>query len=193
MFQEAFAQAPTGTLVNALYRTHLLLQDADQARTVLKRWIAANPDDMAARLQLGGDLLQSGAADASIEQYEAVLERNADNVIALNNLAVLHQRRGDPRALDLAERAYKLSADNPDIVDTYGWLLIQAGKHEQGLALLSKALELLPENSEVRYHYAAALAKTGDERQARQELEALLASSEFAQADEARKLLETLK
>ena len=193
LFQQAFEQERNGVLLNALYRTLLRLERPRQAHVLLQQWLSDNPKDVAVRLQLGGDLLQSGDDPSAIAQYEKILESSTGNLIALNNLAVLYQRQADPRALEFAERAYALGPENPDVIDTFGWQLIQAGKLEQGLALLSKAMDLVSGNTEIRYHHAVALTKTGDERRGREELEALLATDGFAQSAEARELLNNLK
>ena len=63
----------------------------------------------------------------------------------------------------------------------------------RGLELLQKATTGNPDNSEARYHLAAALAKSGDKKRARQELEKLLASDQkFRQREAAESLLKQL-
>ena len=54
----------------------------------------------------------------------------------LNNLAVLYHSQGNPKALDVAERAYRVAPRAPEIQDTYGWILLGAGKTAQALGLL---------------------------------------------------------
>jgi Flp pilus assembly protein TadD len=78
-------------------------------------------------------------------------------------------------------------------MDTLGYLLVEQGKLERGLALLRKAAGLAPQAGEIRYHLAVGLHKSGDKAGARKEVEAALAGAQFAQADDARSLLKQLQ
>ena len=86
-----------------------------------------------------------------------------------------------------SQRVYRIA------LRTLGWLLVEQGNTGRGLPLLQKASSLAPNSSEVRYHLAVGLSKTGDKAGARKELDKLLADDKsFAQADEARALLKAL-
>mgnify|MGYP000368338609 CR=1 FL=1 len=64
-------------------------------------------------------------------------------------------------------------------------------KTSEALAMLKQAADKLPDVSEVQYHYAASLLKSGKEKEARQILEKLLESGKsFDGREEARRLLE---
>ena len=47
-------------------------------------------------------------------------------------------------------------------MDTLGWMLVQEKQVSRGLPLIKQANEKLPDNLEVQYHYAVALAESGD-------------------------------
>jgi thioredoxin-like negative regulator of GroEL len=71
------------------------------------------------------------------------------------------------------------------------------GDTARGLDLLRQAVSLAPDNSSIRYHLAATLARSGDKTAARKELSQALrpGSKPFAEAEEAeeaRKLLQAL-
>jgi Flp pilus assembly protein TadD len=126
-----------------------------------------------------------------------VLQRLPGNAVVLNNLALAYQELDDPRAQATAEAAYKQAGEQPDVIDTLAWILVQQGAAKEdaarGLALLQKAHALAPKARDIRYHLAAALAKQGDRAGARRELEALAAGDmRFAQAEQARGLLAEL-
>ncbi len=84
--------------------------------------------------------------------------------------------------------------ENSGVIDTLGWILVKQGKHEQGIELLRKALELSPDSPDMRYHLAYALAATGDEQRARNELDVILASDNvFLERTKAEDLFVTIK
>jgi predicted Zn-dependent protease len=78
-------------------------------------------------------------------------------------------------------------------MDTLGWILTEQGQAARAVELLQKAADKVPASAEIRYHLAAALAKSGDTRRARQELEDLLGQRKnFPQLKEAQALLKQL-
>ena len=128
-----------------------------------------------------------------IEHYQTVLETDPRNVVALNNLAWLYYQRGDERFLGLAKEAYDLMPQRPEVMDTYGWLLVESGQVERGLELINRAHEAAPANRDIGYHRAAALHRAGDRSRARRLLEDLLADgAAFSERDAAKALLDSL-
>ena len=69
---------------------------------------------------------------------------NPNNLLVLNNLAWSLFESKDSRALGFAEQALKLKPDNPDVMDTLGWILVQQGQAERGIKLLQQALSKAP-------------------------------------------------
>jgi VanZ family protein len=62
--------------------------------------------------------------------------------------------------------AFAMEPDNPDILDTYGWVLVKSGRPREGLALLEKAKALKPDIYCIDLHLGVAYHETGDETQA---------------------------
>jgi Flp pilus assembly protein TadD len=114
--------------------------------------------------------------------------------VLLNNLANILLKQGDRKAVEYAERAHKLAPQDPRIGDTLGWALARNGQVDAGLRYLRDARLRDPNNAEVRYHLAAALALAGRREEARQELEQVFRSgATFDGVADARKLLAELK
>jgi Tfp pilus assembly protein PilF len=131
---------------------------------------------------------------AAIQQFQAVLKEDPKNLVALNNLATAYQQEKDPRALEYAEKAHALAPDSAAVLDTLGWILVEQGNTARGLPLLQKAVSLAPAAPDIRYHLAAALARTGDNAAARKELVQVLDSGKsFAGMDEAQALQKKLQ
>ena len=183
----------TSLIFMKLHGTLLLAGRADDADRRAVDWLREHPDDVEARRYIGDSFLRRGKNREAINQYQLVLKRDARDVLALNNLAVLYQQVRDPRAIETAERALKLRPDSPAVLDTTGWLLVEKGTLARGLDLLRQARKLAPDDSGVTYHYAAALAKSGDKTSARRELEPLLKSGkDFPEKAVAERLLRGL-
>ena len=144
----------------------------------LEEWLAKSPDDAEVRVVLAEYEQWAGNHSAAIAAYELALQASPGNVVALNNLAGLYQQKGDSRALSTAERAYDAAPRNPAVKDTYGWALVGSGQVDRGLVLIREAAEALPGVPEVKYHLGAALARKGDEAEARRILDEVLADPE---------------
>ncbi|MDH4071484.1 MAG: tetratricopeptide repeat protein [Gammaproteobacteria bacterium] len=129
----------------------------------LVKAVADHPDSTEARLALAEIRQRNGNVGSAIEICERGLTAAPGNSVLLNNLAVLYQAQGNPKAVEAAGRAYRAAPRVPAIKDTYGWILLGAGKTEQALDLLRDAAAAMPDNAEVQYHCAVALAKSGDE------------------------------
>ena len=114
---------------------------------------------------------QADRQEEARSTYELVLEDQPDNVIALNNLAWLYQQAGDPRALEIAKRAYELRPDSGAVADTYGWILFNAGQEKESVAILEKAHQAQPESNEIALHLAEAYKAVGEQEKAKEILE----------------------
>jgi putative PEP-CTERM system TPR-repeat lipoprotein len=193
-YERAFALSKTGPLV--IKQSDALAQSgkAGQGRAMVNQWLKDHPDDQSMRLYLGTVQMAGHEGKAAIEQYLTILKADPKNVAALNNLALAYQQEKDPRALDYAEKAYALSADNPAVLDTLGWILVSQDNVTRGLPLLEKAAAAAPASFDVRYHFAQGLVKSGDKVKARKELEQLLATAKpSASTDEAKAMLKQLQ
>jgi putative PEP-CTERM system TPR-repeat lipoprotein len=189
-YEKAFSLDKKGMIAVKLHQAQSFAGNAKNADTHLLQWLKEHPKDIATRTYMAQIYMTRGQSKQAIEQYQVLLQGTPGNLLALNNLAWLYHREKDPRALDLAEQAYKLSPNAASITDTLGWILLEQGKSARAVELLQKAVSLAPANPEIGFHYAVALNKSGDKQKARKQLEAVLASGRsFPQQDEAKALL----
>lgn len=189
LYRKAVEIRPAPQTMQALYSALIQAGQPAEARSRMQKWLAEHATDTASRLYYASSLLALKDYAASTAQFEEVLRQAPGHFVALNNLAWLYQQQRDPRALPLAEQAYKQAPDNPAVIDTLGWLLVEHGKLDRALPLLKDATAKAPKSNEIRYHYGAALAKSGDKRGAREQLEPLLAVKDFGQHDAVKTLL----
>jgi len=156
----------------------------------MEQWARAHPDNIGFRNRLAEAYLNAGDKRQAAEQYRQVLQRQPKHVPSLNNLAWLYQELGDPRALAIAREAYALAPQSAAIMDTLGWILVQSGQLTTGLPLLEKAASAAGAPADIRYHYAAALARSGSNDRAKEQLTALLGTEvTFDSRAEAERLL----
>jgi putative PEP-CTERM system TPR-repeat lipoprotein len=160
---------------------------------LLADWQKRHPNDGLVAMYTAETHLANKQYKPAIVLLEGIVKQNPNNPSALNNLAWAYQQEKDPRALATAEQALKSAADNPAVMDTLGWLLVEQGNTARGVPLLQQAVAKAPEMAEFRYHLAVGLNKAGDKTGARKELDTLLAKNKsFAQVEEARALLKLL-
>jgi putative PEP-CTERM system TPR-repeat lipoprotein len=192
-YQRAFELEPGSGLAIQLHGALIAAGKPGEADQRMAQWLAGHADDVPARLHDASSKLVRNQVPAAIGQLQEVLRRDPNHVLALNDLAWGFQRINDKRALEFAERAYRLAPGSPAIMDTLGWICLEAGDFARALPLLQQASALAPNAGEIRYHLGLVLAKSGDRRGARRELERLLSSgADGARRAEAKALLATL-
>ena len=192
-YEHAFALDNSGALLIQIHGVLNRMGKQAEADARMALWFKDHPGDVPARLYYASSKVVKNDDKAAIEQLEAVLKHDPKNVVALNDLAWTCQRVNDKSALAYAERAYQLAPDSPAIMDTLGWIYLETGNPGRALPLLQKASALAPNANEIRYHFGMVLAKSGDKRAARRELERVLASpAEFSKREEAKAFLARL-
>lgn len=194
LYQRAAQTSGNGAYLLRAKAMYLAAGKAQTGEALLGDWINKHPQDRQVRHALAQTLLDNGRNKEAIGHYETLLKSVPNDLVALNNLAWAYGTQKDARAISTAEQAYRLQPKNPSVLDTYGWLLVEANQAQRGIPLLRQALAAQPESADIRWHLGAALAKAGDKANAIAELDRLLASRvPFAQATEARALLQQLQ
>jgi putative PEP-CTERM system TPR-repeat lipoprotein len=174
-----------------IYAAQKALGSVDQS--LYKQWLDAHPDDTAVRVVVAIDGSEQGDRATAIEQYEKVLQSDPMNIVALNNLAWMFDESNDDRALEFGRRAFEAAPTRPEIMDTYGWIMLHRGSREQALGILSRAVESAPANRDIRYHYASGLALSEDKDGALSELRTILSDeTEFQTRSDAEALMQKL-
>jgi cellulose synthase operon protein C len=193
-YRKAHQLEPSSETLLRLYRT-LSTQDGGKSAIALaEQWLKTNPKDAATRRALADTYARTGNFKQAKTAYEELLKLQPDNSAVLNNLANTLLRLKDPAAIKIAEQAVAKNPNNANAVDTLGWALFQNGQVDRALQLLRDARLREPANPEIRYHLAAALAKVGRQKEAREELEAAMKPGvPFDGSTEAAALLKTLQ
>jgi cellulose synthase operon protein C len=166
-YDKALKLAPSTPLALRLFRAQVAAGKSAPAAAGLKQWFAQHPNDLAAAEILGGYELAVHDFAAAKDDFQFVLKKAPENIIALNDLAWLSQKAGDLKgARALAERAYLLSPNMSQTADTLGWIMVQQGQAADAVSLLRTARAGEKSDSTVQYHLAVALSDSGHRAEA---------------------------
>jgi putative PEP-CTERM system TPR-repeat lipoprotein len=177
-YETALERRRTRPLILKLHDAYVQAGAVKKAQAFLRDWLAANAQDVEVRVTLARSLVEAGNPSAAKAEFERAVEYRPDDALLLNNLAWLRHQTGDAGAIELARRAHELRPNHPDVLDTYGWILAQNNEATRGVELLQAAVDEAPDNPQIRYHLAATFARLGLNRQARKQVEVLLASDQ---------------
>lgn len=193
LYQQAYDKSPASALAILIFQARKMAK-VKAPYASLEIWLAKNPQDQLVGSLLAGAYQEHGKLDKAVEQYQQVVKNHPNDVAALNNLAWSSHMLGKADALDYAKRAYDLAGDNPAVADTFGWLLVETGNTDRGLALLQQAVAKAPQIAEIRYHLSVGLHKAGRKSEAKSELKRTLdMAPDFSEAKAARALLAELE
>lgn len=152
---------------------HLLrLNDqVEEALAVCDRIVSLavrDADKIFARLAKGMLLSSQSRFEQAKAEYEAVLQLNPDQPMALNNLAYeLAEKLNNPaEALPYARRASRLQPNDANVLDTYGWVLAMNGRDGEAVGTLLRALDVDRENLDAMYHLGRVYMQRNDLKEA---------------------------
>jgi tetratricopeptide (TPR) repeat protein len=107
-----------------------------------------------------------GQYSQSDSVYDAILAKDPENVMALNNYAYFLSERGErlEYALNLSKKSLELDYENSNNLDTYGWILYKLKRYEEAKEYIGKAVAVAGESvsSVVLEHYADVEFKLGN-------------------------------
>lgn len=193
LFEKAIQIGPNAKLVIQLSQLYGLAGNTERGLDILREWGRKKPDDVTIHSALAMSLQTKNMIDAAMAEYKKVLELDPNHITSLNNLAWLYSEKGDSQAVNLGRRAYELAKNRYEIVDTYGWILVQTDKFIEGEKILREAVVLAPEHQEVIYHLGYSLHKLGRNDKAQAMLRrAIRVAPESTLAQKINKLLITV-
>jgi cellulose synthase operon protein C len=173
-----------------LSRAYQNMGQNDKAIGVLQAWLKKTPNDLAVRMAVANMHIAGKNYGAAVAEYDFIMKQGNSSPAVLNNLAWALDRMNDPRALSTAERSFKAAPDQPDIADTYGWIVLRKQDKVKGLQILQKAASKRPNDPNMQYHLAFALKANGRGAEAGRLLNATLAKFKtFDNVNDARALL----
>ena len=129
-----------------------------------QRVVELRPDAPAPRLALAEAWRRMGYWGEMVAELDASLRLNPDDHVTCAYLAwtlataPTEGVRDGAKAVRLAQRALKVG-ESADRLDTFGAALAEAGRHQEAVAAIERALALLPSDAaELRSEYETRLA-----------------------------------
>lgn len=148
-----------------LLRQARRLQNAAEVYTMGLLDHPSQLDLLYARALTWAQLRDVTAAEADLR---AVLAEKPEQPLALNALGytLVDLTDRDQEGLELIQRAYAQSPDDPAIIDSMGWAHYQLGDYQQAQEYLEQAYQLDPAG-EIAAHLVEVLWKLGERERAR--------------------------
>jgi tetratricopeptide (TPR) repeat protein len=179
----------------SLAAMYLSQRRLDQALQEIDAIAVHQPKSVAAHTLAAAILDVQGKRAESQKRYEHVIEMDPEAVVAANNLAWMYASSDGnlDRALQLAQAATAKRPNDPEVLDTLGWIYLQKNLVTMAIDALEVSVAKDPSSAPHRYHLGLAYYKAGAFDQARQRLqEAIKLHATFDGADDARKILQGL-
>lgn len=164
------------------------------ATEVLASRIKSSPGgDNQAKLALAMIYQSNGKQQEAVKLYDELLSDEPENIVALNNSALLLFATKPEKALEFARRAFVRAGDSSlAVIDTYAWLMHRSGDTKTALNLIKTILNRTSDPS-ILYHYAAMLTQAGQRGEAREILQGVFENNQqFQESEEAKQLLSEL-
>lgn len=177
-------------------KLHTVLQSGGkgaEAERFSAQWQKEHPKDAAYAFYLGDLAFARQDYPSAEKHYTAVVRLQANNAVALNNLAWVSAQLKRDGAIAYAEKALALAPDQPTFLDTLATLRSEKGEYTKALDLQNRALALQPQNGLLKLNLARIHLRAGKKELARKPLEELRALGDaFAGQGEVGKLLKEL-
>jgi tetratricopeptide (TPR) repeat protein len=118
--------------------------------------------------RLGKCYYDMGQPREAEKAYKKCLEIQPDNNAALNNLAYLYvDDLNEPKkALPYVQKVIRLRPQDPNVLDTYGWVMGKLKRYGDAKKYLQRSIERDPELAACRYHLGWVFEQTEDRKQA---------------------------
>ncbi len=192
-FRDALKNTQTEKLAIGLSQALYAMGLGPSGVAELEKFVSDNDEARLARVELAKRYEQNEQfADAS-EQYEIILRSGVADATVVAQLALvyLNLEGRATQSLQLAERAYLMSPDDPAILDVAGWVALRAKNQAvKAVDYLEKATRRAPGAALYKYHLGMAYLTRGNRIDAARVLQqALNLDPDFEGADDARQQL----
>jgi len=193
-YREGLRHQPLTELASKFFVSLHRRGKADEAAAFVKQWTSDHPRDAAFHFVVADRAMSAGDRVAAEMHFGKGVEIKPDDPAARNNLAWLMTQRRDGGALVHAQRAAELWPTNPQVQDTLAAALTLSGQLPDAIGAQRRAVELAPQDGDLRLTLARLLLQTGDKAAAGVELQQLTRlGGRFPKQAEVQALLASLR
>ena len=162
-----------------LGRLYIAQRKLNEARIEFEALARRQAKPVSALTMTGMILMAQGQTELAKKRFEEVLAIDPRAVIAANNLAWMLAESGDnlDTALKYAQVATAQAPDQPELMDTLGWVYYKKNLPELAIPLFENCVKKAPGNASYHHHLGVAYLKAGKFDQARASLQRALANN----------------
>jgi putative PEP-CTERM system TPR-repeat lipoprotein len=192
-YKHLFDLSPNSANLLRLSRVQWRNGDKDSALKALQNWLAEHPGHLRVQHELAQRYISQQRIAEAIALYEDIIKSDADNALALNNLASLLVDSKPKAALAYAERTYALMPQDPAVMDTLAGAMLAVQDTSGAQRMVERSLARQPENPNFQYRHAQLYAAMAENAKALDLLTRILATEQpFSQRAKAQALREQL-
>lgn len=169
-FQQAVRRDPSSPMAQRMHILYVAAGDSAGADRLAQDWLNAHPKDAEFQFHLGNIAMARDDYGVAEVRFRAVVELQAENSAAFNNLAWVLVKQGKADAVAFAERANRLLPNRPEIIDTLAAALAADKRWPQAVEAQRRVVELAAAVPAYRLSLAKYLISAGDRNAARPHL-----------------------
>lgn len=155
-----YQAAPSSKNAVLIFNVYKALDAFDKAEEFALAHIGKYPQQLFVRNVLAENYAAKGRIEEATSHYREIVKADANNIVALNNLAWYEMQSDNLVEADKAgTQAMKLAPDNVNVLDTVAAVKLAMGNKAKAIELLRKAVELAPNNTKLRSNLLAAEAQ----------------------------------
>lgn len=143
----------------------------DRLGALVERAVGPTPNTTTARLILALLRTKQNRSDEARKLYDQVLNDNPNDAGVLNNLAFILGSEGDPRALELIDRALAIAGPDASLLDTRAMIHLKRGDAAAAVQDLNQAVALNPQKPILQVRLASAFLAEGKSAEAKSSLQ----------------------
>jgi len=192
-YQQLFDLVSSDTNLLHLTQAQWRNGDKETALKALQSWVQTHPGHRKAQHMLAQRYVSLQQTEPAITVYETLLQSDAEDALALNNLASLLIDTKPDAALAYAKRTYALMPQDPAVMDTLAEAMLAVQDTTGAERMVARSLAKQPQNPNFQYRQAQVFAAMGEKAQALNILSQLLATDrQFSQRGRAEALHQQL-
>ena len=132
-----------------------------------KRLLTKYPFSTVLQNLIGSSYQQIGDLENAKKSFKAAIKLDSNNIAAINNLANVYKFEKEyEKSKNLYERALTKKKDYLNALLNYGVLEIEFNKHDNGIKLINKCLEIDNKNPYVFYNLGIGYSEIGNFKEA---------------------------